>query len=140
VSSAYQAAGASIHCTVEVNLMTLPTSEVQVAAWVIPDVVLHAPVGGRQAMTVRSPWDGPQVAALPATTLFVGVGESGIRFEEEMWLGPQVVLAFCHMGGPGEDLRDVVAFDGLDERLVVVVHVRGARADLDGVVGQRSTA
>ena len=49
--------------------MTLPTSEVRVADRVAPGLVVRGPVGSGDPMTVRSPWDGAEIATMATTTL-----------------------------------------------------------------------
>ncbi len=48
--------------------MTLPTSEVRVADHVVSGLVVRGPVGSGEPLTVRSPWDGSEVAVVPTTT------------------------------------------------------------------------
>jgi len=49
--------------------MTLPTSEVRVADRVAPGLLVRGPVGSGEPMTVRSPWDGAEIATMATTTL-----------------------------------------------------------------------
>jgi len=49
--------------------MTIPTSEVRVADLVAPGLVVRGPVGSGEPLTVRSPWDGAEIATMPTTTL-----------------------------------------------------------------------
>ena len=68
--------------------MTLPTSEVRVAARVAPDLVVCGPVGSGEAMTVRSPWDGAEIATVPTTTLDEAdkvLDRARLAFESYRW-------------------------------------------------------
>ena len=68
--------------------MTLPTSEVRVADRVAPGLVVRGPVGSGETMTVRSPWDGAEIASMPTTTLDEAdkvLDRARLAFESYRW-------------------------------------------------------